>query len=191
MADCGWLEILRLRGIGAPGPIPSDDSQFSQHGEAISEDADFRAWLIRPIHRNLCDVVSSLLRHVEQFEIEAITINGGDAKEVDSYRSTEQLESALRIGDPSEAALAYDEIEQVAKKSSIEAGLNCIVWQSGSQCTRSDSQIGTVRQGLFEPGKFLNRRGPIGIGKQLELSGRGLHAPSHGGPFPLSLWGPD
>jgi hypothetical protein len=57
-----------------------------------------------PIHRNFCDAVSALLRHIEQFEVEAIAVDRGDAKEVYCHCLAEQLESALRVGDSSEAA---------------------------------------------------------------------------------------
>ena len=86
-----------------------------------------------PIHRNFCDVVSALLRDIEQFDVEAIAVDGGDAKEVCCHSLTEQFESALCVGDSSEASFLDECVEQVAQNGPIPASLDCIVRQPGGE----------------------------------------------------------
>lgn len=64
-----------------------------------------------PIHRNFCDVVSALLRDIEQFDVEAIAVDGGDAKEICGHSLTEKFESALCVGDSSEASFLDKRVE--------------------------------------------------------------------------------
>lgn len=181
--------ILLQRGIATFGALSFDQGQFAQHGDPIAECVNLRAWLIGPIHRNFCDPVSALLCHVEQFEIKPIAIDGGHSKEICCHSSAEQFESALRVGDPSEAAPLHDEIEQVAQHGSMKAGLDGIVRRPGGERARSDGQVCAVGQGLFESGKFLNRRGAVRIGKELYASDCRGHSSSHGGAFPLAQGG--
>ena len=55
--------------------VASDHGQLAQHGEAVSQDADFRARLVGPVHRDLRNAVSALLGQIQQFEIEAESID--------------------------------------------------------------------------------------------------------------------
>ena len=118
-SEAGTSRVLLRSGIAAFGAVASDHSQFSQHGNPISEGMDLRAWLIGPVHWNFSDIVSPLSRHIEQFEIEAIGIDGGAAEEVLRDSPAEQLEAALRVGDSFEAAPLHDGIEQVAQHRSV------------------------------------------------------------------------
>jgi hypothetical protein len=61
-----------------------------------------------PIYRNFYDVVSALLRDIEQFEIEAIAVDRGDSEEICCHSLTEQFEATLRVGNSSEATLSHE-----------------------------------------------------------------------------------
>ncbi len=173
-------------GIGALGVLSFDQGQFPQHGNPISEWMDFRAWLIGPVHRDFRDMIAPLPRDVEQFEIEAVAVDGGDAKEVLRDRPAEQLEAALCIGDSFEAAQPHDPIEQVTQERSVQAGLDRIARQSGGKCARSDGQVRAGCQGLFEPGELLNRGRAIRVGKELQPSDGFPHSSPYSGPLSLA-----
>lgn len=63
------------------------------------------------------------------------------------------------------AALLHDGVEPVARNSSIEEGLDYLVWQPGGEWRDPMAMSAPLAYGLFEPCEFLNRSGTVRIGK--------------------------
>src|SRR5690242_7886247 len=107
--------------VTSSAAVPPDNGQFTKHRESVPEDANFRTRLITPVHWHFRNAIAPLLGQVEELKIESKSINRCIPEKLLCDDPTEQLESALGVGDPSDAALLHRGIKQGAQQASIEA----------------------------------------------------------------------
>ena len=60
----------------------TDGHQLAKHEDSVAPGADFRSWLIGPIHRNFSDAKAALASNIEELEIERVAVDAGDSKQI-------------------------------------------------------------------------------------------------------------
>ena len=131
--------------------IVPDDRHVPKHDQAVAEDADFGAWLIRPIHRNLRNTISALLRQVQHLKVKSKAVDRRIAEQFLCDGPPEEFEAALRIPNIFDAAMPDGGIEQTAQHTSMNARMHAEAGKSRSERSRSNRYICAAGQGFFEP----------------------------------------
>src|SRR5436309_1649327 len=103
--------------------VSFNHGQLPKHGKSIPDDPDLRTGLVRPIHRNLRNAITSPLGHIQELQVESIAVDRSNRKQILGHVSTEQLKAALSVRDSSDAALSDGCIKQSSQESTVQSSL--------------------------------------------------------------------